>query len=130
MRAVRGGHVDTVKLLLKSPRIAVDRRDAVSGLQRRHLQQGAATHSAHGAQYGRTALIWAAQLGHSDMVQMLLQTRAVNVNATTVDRATALMFASANGNSDMVRMLLNEEGVQVNMNNSVRRLPATAAPPE
>ncbi len=59
-----------------------------------------------------TALINAAQNGHSDIVRQLLEAGA-DINATNDFGVTALIWAATKGHSDIVRQLL-EAGADIN----------------
>jgi len=50
---------------------------------------------------GYTALLWASENGHSEVVKALLA-KGAEVNAKTNNGATALMAASQNGHSEVV----------------------------
>jgi ankyrin repeat protein len=63
---------------------------------------------------GWTALMYASQKGHVEVVRLLLAREGVEVNKTEQDGATALMVASDCGHVDVVRLLLSREGVEVN----------------
>ena len=69
-------------------------------------------------EYGRTALMWASILGHTEIVRMLLQRPEIDVNLQTEYGSTALMIASANGHTEIVRMLLEKPEILVNLQNS------------
>lgn len=56
-------------------------------------------------EYGRTSLIWAAEDGHEDAVQLLLKWNA-NVNALDLHGRTPLLQAAANGHKDVTKQLL------------------------
>ena len=61
---------------------------------------------------GTTALIWAAEFGHTATAKLLLD-RGADVQAQTTDtRWTALMLAASRGHADTVRLLL-EHGAGV-----------------
>jgi len=67
---------------------------------------------------GCTALILAAQNGHTNVVQLLLQEH-INVNIQNNDGCDALIFAAQNGYTDVVRLLLDKD-VNVNMQSNNR----------
>ena len=46
---------------------------------------------------GSTALMWAAQEGHTEAMEMLVATCVADVNAISKDGMTALMFAASGG---------------------------------
>jgi ankyrin repeat protein len=62
--------------------------------------------------YGGTALIWAAQKGHMEVVKFLLE-RGADVHAKAVNGATALIIAAQNDRTGIVKLLL-EKGADVN----------------
>lgn len=78
------GRLEVVKLLLSSG-VKVDGMNALSG--------------------GRTALIYAAIFGRTEIVQVLLAAGA-NVNASDYDYMSALQWACRQGHQDCVRVLL------------------------
>jgi ankyrin repeat protein len=60
-----------------------------------------------------TALIIAACFGYTDIVQLLLSKRGINIHIyNDKNRKTALMYAAANGHTDIVQLLLNH-GAQI-----------------
>lgn len=62
---------------------------------------------------GRTALMIAAQVGHTDVISVLLKNKA-DVNAkTNVNGQTALISAISGGHTDVVSLLI-ENGADVN----------------
>ena len=65
-------------------------------------------------QDGSTALVAAAEVGHSAVVELLLRQPDVEVNACRTDGATALFIASVLGNTSCVTALLAASGVDVN----------------
>ena len=80
--AARGGHTETVQLL---------------------LDKGANANAADS--YGRTALHGAAWGGHTEMVQLLLD-KGANAKAATSDGRTALHGAAWRGHTETVQLLL------------------------
>ena len=66
---------------------------------------------------GITALISAASEGHVEVVQLLVDTKKVNVNQKDKDGTNALMAASARGHNKVVDILL-KAGTAVNEQNS------------
>lgn len=63
---------------------------------------------------GKTALMCAAQNGHTDIVRLLIE-KGADVNTVAAGTGTALMDAAGNGHADIVRILL-EKGANVNVN--------------
>lgn len=65
-------------------------------------------------QNGYTALHWAAAEGHLSILQILLSSKRVNVNAKTKSGATALHWAAGQGTTEAVKQLLaNKAKVKV-----------------
>ncbi|TEY16074.1 hypothetical protein BOTCAL_2495g00010 [Botryotinia calthae] len=54
-----------------------------------------------------TPLCIAATNGHIEVVRLLLETKSVNVNATSVSGRSSIFRAAANGYEEIVRLLLN-----------------------
>jgi alkylhydroperoxidase family enzyme len=75
---------------------------------------------------GATPLWYAAARGHTDIVRVLLETNAVDVNATTVDKRTPLFWPAAYGYVEVVKLLL-DYGAQQNYEDKVGRSPLTIA---
>ncbi len=71
------------------------------------LEAGADVNGAN--KYGNTALILAVMYGHTEIVQILLDTPGINVNAANKDGETALIKAARRGNIDMVEALLKDD---------------------
>ena len=61
---------------------------------------------------GRTALMFAAEKGHTEIVQILLK-KGADVNAEDEYGGTALMIAAENGHTEIIKLLL-EKGADVN----------------
>ena len=61
--------------------------------------------------HGSTALLWACQNGHTNVVKILLQNDA-NVFATSYIGITPLHFAAESGSSQTVQMLI-DKGVKI-----------------
>ena len=65
---------------------------------------------------GRTALVWAAERGHEDVVRILLQLKGVNPNAVDIGYGrTPLGWAAKNGYEGVVRSLLGREDINPNI---------------
>ena len=56
--------------------------------------------------------------GHTEIVEILLNTEGINVNMQNKVGYTALMKASSNGYTEIVKMLLNKEYIDVNIQNN------------
>lgn len=63
---------------------------------------------------GRTALHWAASLGSSGVLELLLQSRRFDVNALEQRSKTPLHLAATNGDIKSVEVLLCEPDIDVN----------------
>jgi ankyrin repeat protein len=75
---------------------------------------------------GATPLWHAAAHGHTDIVRVLLETNAVDVNATSVDKRTPLFWPVARGYVEVVKLLL-DYGAQQNYEDKAGRSPLTIA---
>ena len=64
---------------------------------------------------GQTALMRAANGGHTDRVTALLAAPGLNMNAATVTGRTALMWAVVGGHAETVTALLASPGLNVNV---------------
>ena len=58
---------------------------------------------------GYTALMWACQMGHVDMVTLLLRRRNIQINLRTAQVGTALLLAVTENQLDVVRILLSSK---------------------
>ncbi|KAI2494855.1 hypothetical protein MHU86_19659 [Fragilaria crotonensis] len=74
-----------------------------------------------------TALMWASDKGHMEVVCVLLNHAEVDVNIKGAFGLTALAHASGNGNLEVVRALLNHNGVDVNIKDKYGRTALTHA---
>ncbi len=72
-------------------------------------------------------LIWAANLGHTECVRLLLTAPGIEVNTVDKSRCTPLVHAALNGHTECVRLLLNAPGIDVNKENQDKRTPLHAA---
>jgi ankyrin repeat protein len=71
----------------------------------------------------RTPLHYAAQHGHSGLVQTLLQNQSINVNASDSRGGTPLHYASSGGHTDTVKVLLRHQSIQINLRDKDGRSP-------
>lgn len=69
-------------------------------------------------QHGKTALIWAACNGHTEIVRALLTVNVIDVNAKDNSSETALIQAVRMGYTDIVLALLRVNGIDVNSRNN------------
>lgn len=86
--AAYGGHLEALKWLAEHSESPKD----------------ALTHSKR--QYGRSPIHWAAQMGHSEIVQYLIE-QGANVDEIDDEKYSVLDFAAYSGNPDVVKILLN-----------------------
>jgi ankyrin repeat protein len=62
-----------------------------------------------------TALMWASRNGHTEIVEILLRNKDIDVNLQDkLNGWTALMWASGKGHTNIVRMLLQHKNIDVN----------------
>ncbi|KAG2006936.1 ankyrin repeat domain-containing protein 50 [Coprinopsis cinerea AmutBmut pab1-1] len=116
--------VDFVKKLLRVPSIDINASKAgqVALEWASLLEQGKGdSHSGKGpgandsaVDDGWTALMWASYIGDERLVNELLNSPGVDVNAASKTGWTALMLASRHGHSRTVRRLLQAHGINVN----------------
>jgi ankyrin repeat protein len=66
-------------------------------------------------EYGDTALVWASNNGHLEVVRALLKVEGVDVNIKDMDGGTALIYACWKGHLDVARALLSHVAVDVNI---------------
>jgi ankyrin repeat protein len=64
---------------------------------------------------GSTALMIAAQRGHTIIIKLLLAAARANVNLQEIDGYTALMWAARNGHTEIVKLLLAAARANVNL---------------
>ena len=63
---------------------------------------------------GISPLMWAAEAGHINIVQLLLDRRNLNADDDDVAGGTALLFAAERGHTEVVRLLLSRPEVDIN----------------
>ena len=64
---------------------------------------------------GQTALHWAAQHGHTEVVQLLARVRGIDIHATDQFGQTALHQAALFGHVACIAALANKDGLQANL---------------
>ena len=67
------------------------------------------------AQEGKTALILAAQNGHTNVVRILVNDGGAHVNVQDGTGMSALHWAAQNGHTNVVHILVNDGGAHVNV---------------
>lgn len=77
--------------------------------------------------YGNTALLYAAQYGHSDLVSYLLQVPGIDVNMKNQYSWTAIMQAIDSGHENVVKILLQCAQVNINSQNAYGATPLIIA---
>ena len=123
--AAQEGQEEVVELLLDAPTISIDARkadgatalfdaaqDNFPGIVELLIKRGADVNLM--LDPGTTALDIAAHRGHVEVVRVLLQAPAIEVNHTTKSAITALAMACAKGHQDVVTLLL-EKGADPNI---------------
>ena len=96
--AARGGNKAIVELLLARKEIQVNHRGSKDQPDIR----------------GKSALIWAGEMGHSDIVQLLVRHPEVEINMKDEDGYTGLIWAADNGFLDAVTEFLKHPKIDVN----------------
>ena len=118
------GYTENFRLLLRSGRVNVDRRDGVSGrsllfwiANSTNVEMAAALIEIPDIDLeprdlnDRTPLSAAAASGNAEIVQMLLATGKVDVNSTDDHGQTPLMWAAKEGRAHIVKLLLARDDV-------------------
>lgn len=114
------GHNCTTALLIKTPGVGINfngRDDttmlayavAGSNVPIAQMLLDTARIEPNSGGWGKTPLIIASEEGDETMVEVLLQSSKVDVNAIDREGKTALWYAVKNGYEDTVRMLLKED---------------------
>jgi hypothetical protein len=62
-------------------------------------------------EHGGTALVWAAMVGHKAVVELLLCSYYIKVNAETYNNLATLMWSAAIGHAAVVELLLMVENM-------------------
>ncbi len=73
--------------------------------------------------YRKSALSIAAELGHTDVVKVLVEDSRVDVNVEDQYRETPLTSAASNGHNEIIAILLKHESIEVNIANFRGRTP-------
>ena len=116
MIAAKNGHTQTVAELLNQGAnvdTVTSFDDDMSALTIAALRHGLEVDGLK-SNGGGTALMLAAQNGHTEIVLDLLSRGGINVNAAKNDGTTALMLAAQNGHAQIVAELLDRGGADVN----------------
>ena len=67
--------------------------------------------------YGRTALMFASQRGHQDIVQLFMShSERIDLNAKDTSGWTAVKLAYSNGHEDVVQLFLDQPGSNISLN--------------
>ncbi|KAH6909473.1 hypothetical protein BKA70DRAFT_1561718 [Coprinopsis sp. MPI-PUGE-AT-0042] len=110
--ACLAGKEDTTKLLLADPRTDPHAKNQAGFFPLLFI----ATAQVHEPGFGNTtALIAAAENGHSEIVKILLALPGANINAVDDDNDTAIKRAAEFGDEETVRLLLAVPGVDINI---------------
>jgi len=126
--AVRGGHIEVVKLLLKNPNIDVNMKLGMVGvtalnsaIQRDDvdivkllLYQPDIDFNGN---YPISNLMIAIMREQKEIVELLLK-RGVDINKKYMDGYTALMWAVERKNVGIINLLLNQSGIDIKIENN------------
>ncbi|MCJ1424372.1 hypothetical protein MMC29_002260 [Sticta canariensis] len=74
-----------------------------------------------GDNFGRTALQWAAENGHTEVVKLLLQRNEIEVNLKDINARSALSRATEKGHTEVVTLLLKRNKIEVNVKDKYDR---------
>lgn len=77
--------------------------------------------------YGKTALSYAAENGHKEIVEVLISTKAVVVDSLDDEGRTPLSYAAARGHEGIVQTLINTEGVTIDLPDKYGQTPLSHA---
>ncbi|TFK22078.1 hypothetical protein FA15DRAFT_644639 [Coprinopsis marcescibilis] len=100
--ASSNGRVEAVRALLR-----------VRSTKIKNLSQGDSSEEVGFIRACSLALVGAAENGHQDVMEILLDVKGINVNYPVSRGHTALMHASATGRKSIVEMLLQHENIDV-----------------
>ena len=64
--------------------------------------------------YIRTALSYAAEKGHDEVVKLLLEKDGIDLNSKSTNSQTALSYAAWNGHNEVVKLLVKKDGIDLN----------------
>ena len=70
-------------------------------------------------QKGHTAAILAAQAGHTEIIDVLLECKEVDWNVRSIHGDSALMWASCKGHLEIVDRILERKEVEINVQSKV-----------
>ena len=68
---------------------------------------------------GRTSLIWAAEGGHAEIVEMLLRRPDAGCNISSNSGRTALSVAARHGHCEVVKLLLEQKDIDPNISGTI-----------
>jgi len=129
--AVQVGNLEMVQLLLQDPRVDVNQKDLKSAsafyiacrngeleivklmTKRKDVRINETI-----IENGWTPLMIACELGHHDIVNVLLELESIQLNLINKHGETALFIACRNGHSEIVKLMLEQDSLDVNICNN------------
>jgi len=128
------GHVESVKVLLTARGIKVNKSNKYFDLlalgeaeDEQAIERKRNVNKSKG-RLGMTALMFAAENGHSEIVDALLLDSKIDVNKTDRHNGfTALIWAVTNNQIEVVKKLLAAKGIDVNIADKFDRTPLSFA---
>lgn len=71
-------------------------------------------------QFSRTPLMYAAGLGHHDIVKLLIEQPNIDINKKSGDGRSAISYAAQTGRTEVLKLLLKVPGIEINDDVKIR----------